>query len=370
MRFEELQAKAQISKDVDSSEDDELVCPITGELFEDPVICMDGHTYERTAIEAWLELHDTSPRTNLELESKMLIPNHQMRSLCNERRARLERERLAAASGISDDNPSEQADKMPQQADDTLLPPAPENAALSSSIPASPVATSDISGAGVCGDVTISQVEPAAACEDDWDSVEEKSWTDDKDVMLANEIARQLDADPAKLREEATAKAVAAGFSSSGFFMTSRSATTLANIKAWASAHGRMLDGVLGLYAKALAGVSGSAEAERQVFDISERIAKALGADAVRLRQEAERSAKTAGFSEGEVCTADEIKAWAQKSDLDVDLLKFLDKHHSGLGVALGKYAEALASGQVARSSLSCLPMPHGFFYPCSDAQR
>ena len=52
-----------------------------------------------------------------------------------------------------------------------------------------------------------------------------------------------------------------------------------------------MLDGVLGLYAKALAGVSGSAEAERQVLDISERIANALGADAARLRQEAEKAA-------------------------------------------------------------------------------
>ena len=46
---------------------------------------MDGHTYERSAwrsaIEQWLETHNTSPATGLELESKQLIPCHRLRSL-------------------------------------------------------------------------------------------------------------------------------------------------------------------------------------------------------------------------------------------------------------------------------------------------
>jgi len=42
---------------------------------------VDGHTYERSAIEQWLETHNTSPATGVELESKQLIPNHRLRSL-------------------------------------------------------------------------------------------------------------------------------------------------------------------------------------------------------------------------------------------------------------------------------------------------
>jgi hypothetical protein len=42
---------------------DEFLCPIMYQLFRDPVIAQDGHTYERTAIEKWLEKNSTSPRT-------------------------------------------------------------------------------------------------------------------------------------------------------------------------------------------------------------------------------------------------------------------------------------------------------------------
>ena len=41
----------------------------------------DGHTYERSAIEQWLETHNISPATGVELENKQLIPNHSLRSL-------------------------------------------------------------------------------------------------------------------------------------------------------------------------------------------------------------------------------------------------------------------------------------------------
>jgi hypothetical protein len=54
---------------------EELLCPITGEIFVDPVMTSDGHTYERRAIESWLEKHRTSPATNLNLDNKNLIPN-------------------------------------------------------------------------------------------------------------------------------------------------------------------------------------------------------------------------------------------------------------------------------------------------------
>eukprot|EP00747_Dinoflagellata_sp_TGD_P055878 gnl/TRDRNA2_/TRDRNA2_149780_c0_seq1.p2 gnl/TRDRNA2_/TRDRNA2_149780_c0~~gnl/TRDRNA2_/TRDRNA2_149780_c0_seq1.p2 ORF type:complete len:125 (+),score=16.77 gnl/TRDRNA2_/TRDRNA2_149780_c0_seq1:412-786(+) len=57
-----------------------LVCVITGEPFEDPVMCADGHTYERAAIEDWFARgHSTSPLTNVPLRHKELTPNHAVR---------------------------------------------------------------------------------------------------------------------------------------------------------------------------------------------------------------------------------------------------------------------------------------------------
>ena len=56
-----------------------LVCPISFEQFIDPVVCTDGHTFERNAIEEWLVNHDTSPLTNIVLPSKVLVPNYALR---------------------------------------------------------------------------------------------------------------------------------------------------------------------------------------------------------------------------------------------------------------------------------------------------
>ena len=54
----------------------QLVCPITAELFEDPVLLVeDGYTYERSAVTAWLEKHDTSPMSGATLTTRTLAPN-------------------------------------------------------------------------------------------------------------------------------------------------------------------------------------------------------------------------------------------------------------------------------------------------------
>jgi pSer/pThr/pTyr-binding forkhead associated (FHA) protein len=42
---------------------DEFLCPITYEVFRDPVVADDGFTYERTSIEKWLRSNSTSPKT-------------------------------------------------------------------------------------------------------------------------------------------------------------------------------------------------------------------------------------------------------------------------------------------------------------------
>ena len=50
----------------------------------DPVICSDGHSYERNAISDWLRGHDRSPQTNASLPNKDLMPNHAMRNAIEE----------------------------------------------------------------------------------------------------------------------------------------------------------------------------------------------------------------------------------------------------------------------------------------------
>ena len=52
------------------------VCPITLEEMTDPVMDPEGHSYERSAIEAWLEKAKTSPVTRNPLRKNDLQPNY------------------------------------------------------------------------------------------------------------------------------------------------------------------------------------------------------------------------------------------------------------------------------------------------------
>ncbi|KAH8073577.1 ubiquitin-protein transferase [Aureococcus anophagefferens] len=70
---------------------DDLYCPITHELFGDPVVLAgDGHTYERRAITEWFQRGNaTSPLTSAPLEpsQRALVPNYSVRRLADEHRA-------------------------------------------------------------------------------------------------------------------------------------------------------------------------------------------------------------------------------------------------------------------------------------------
>jgi hypothetical protein len=59
----------------------EICCPISHEVMKDPVLCADGHTYERSYIEEWMRTNSTSPLTGKSLPSTNLVPNHALRSL-------------------------------------------------------------------------------------------------------------------------------------------------------------------------------------------------------------------------------------------------------------------------------------------------
>ena len=63
---------------------DSLKCPITCELFCDPVTGQDGHTYERAAITAWLQKNGTSPMTRESMTIDSLRPNHTVKKMIDE----------------------------------------------------------------------------------------------------------------------------------------------------------------------------------------------------------------------------------------------------------------------------------------------
>ena len=65
----------------------EYLCAISRQIMTEPVIAMDGHSYEKSEIEAWISscvqkgMPVTSPATNMPMPSNMLIPNLPLRNL-------------------------------------------------------------------------------------------------------------------------------------------------------------------------------------------------------------------------------------------------------------------------------------------------
>lgn len=76
----EVETPPQLSRNLE----DLLHCPITQERMIDPVILVDGFSYERRAIENWLRNHSRSPMTNIPLPNTALIPNRTLRNLIRE----------------------------------------------------------------------------------------------------------------------------------------------------------------------------------------------------------------------------------------------------------------------------------------------
>ena len=61
-------------------EPDHLLCPITRDMFRDPVMLIEsGHTYEKAAIQHHLRLRRTDPRTNVRVQSIALSTNMAIR---------------------------------------------------------------------------------------------------------------------------------------------------------------------------------------------------------------------------------------------------------------------------------------------------
>ncbi|XP_058642044.1 WD repeat, SAM and U-box domain-containing protein 1-like [Onychostoma macrolepis] len=66
---------------MDSDVPDEFLCPITRELMKDPVIAADGFSYEREAMESWINTPNrSSPMTNLPLQTTLLTANRSLKT--------------------------------------------------------------------------------------------------------------------------------------------------------------------------------------------------------------------------------------------------------------------------------------------------
>ncbi|HEX2549288.1 MAG TPA: U-box domain-containing protein [Gammaproteobacteria bacterium] len=67
--------------------DDEFLCPINATIMEEPMLCtLDGHTYEKQAIERWLYEHRNSPMNRKKMRDNdtvlsVLILNRNLKSL-------------------------------------------------------------------------------------------------------------------------------------------------------------------------------------------------------------------------------------------------------------------------------------------------
>ena len=56
-------------------------CPISWDIFKDPVVLEDGFTYEREYISEWLSKYKRSPNTNRKISNKKLIPNQNLKNI-------------------------------------------------------------------------------------------------------------------------------------------------------------------------------------------------------------------------------------------------------------------------------------------------
>ena len=64
----------------------DLICPITLQVFRDPVRAKDGHVYERQAIIKWIVQHGTSPLTRQPLALDDLQTDEHIKDLTKQRR--------------------------------------------------------------------------------------------------------------------------------------------------------------------------------------------------------------------------------------------------------------------------------------------
>ena len=79
--LDKLGPEPELPSSLPESVKTQLTCPITYEIYREPVIDHEGNTYERVAILNHLKKNKTSPMTRNELEEKDLAPNRAVKDL-------------------------------------------------------------------------------------------------------------------------------------------------------------------------------------------------------------------------------------------------------------------------------------------------
>lgn len=104
MRIAELLNEAAQQRVNLSDIPDKFKCPISKELMTDPVMAADGHNYDRTEIQKWIESSKAqlilSPKKGTPLANAYLTPNEDYRAEIIEFLQRKLKEKLSAASQI------------------------------------------------------------------------------------------------------------------------------------------------------------------------------------------------------------------------------------------------------------------------------
>ena len=82
VRMSERIAELEITQPASGATDREkklevaMCCPISNDLFKEPVLCtVTGHSFEKEAIQRWLQTSDLCPLTRKKMTSADLVPN-------------------------------------------------------------------------------------------------------------------------------------------------------------------------------------------------------------------------------------------------------------------------------------------------------
>lgn len=78
-----------------------FICPISKRVMNDPVMTVDGQTYERKAVEAWYAEHKTSFISGKTVTDKTVIPNYALHSAIVEWRSTRSNSEVQGISGCA-----------------------------------------------------------------------------------------------------------------------------------------------------------------------------------------------------------------------------------------------------------------------------
>lgn len=96
-------------------------CPLTHELFNDPVVDPEGNSYERSAITEWLQKNSTSPITRTPLAISDLVPNRALRDAIEEKKKEIEKAKQSGTTTTSKSKEEEEEKKETKKSEDIKI---------------------------------------------------------------------------------------------------------------------------------------------------------------------------------------------------------------------------------------------------------